>query len=114
MPQKPDLSTVPAEDLLAELHQRPGYVISSWNTEDVAPTLENYIETLSDFENEQVPDLTDEQIKEAAVLFLQKHGTRLQDILAERGNDWIAERCFDSANAILEQVKQEASEAPSP
>ena len=98
-----NLSEVSNDDLVDELLRRSGLVASIWNTEDTGSAIE---------EDEDCPELTDEQFEQAAALLLARSRKGLQEVLAERGNEYLATRWVMVKEEILEEVAPAAGSKP--
>lgn len=88
------------DELLTEIRSR-GMVPSVWNVEDVDSLIE---------EDDAAADLTPEQAKQAAQLFLDRVGSGLEDILGERGNSYLTDRWDEIGAEVISAV----TSAPAP
>lgn len=89
------LKDIPTDDLIAELRRRPGIVPSIWNTEDVSSLIED---------EPACAALTEEQGDALAVAFLESNGRFLENVLAERGNDFLADRWDIEKERLISEI----------
>lgn len=102
MSERPDLSLITDEQLKDELRSR-GYALSIWSKEDVISLIHD---------DEDCAHLTDEQLQEAAQIALDEMGHGLENVLAERGNDYTADRWYgDLRGTVLAAIKDAAPKA---
>jgi hypothetical protein len=70
-------------ELMAELERRGGVCCSNWTVEDARPVVEH---------DEECGGLSEAEVDEIAARFLAVASGGLRDILAERGNGYLADR----------------------
>jgi hypothetical protein len=91
------LTDVSDEDLVDELLRRRATLVASlWNIDDVRELVGK---------DTDCADLSEEQVTEGALLLLTRVSDGLQDVLAERGNNYTAERWDDLKDEILTQIR---------
>lgn len=90
------LKDVPTDELIAELRRRPGIVPSIWSTEDVTSLIED---------EPDCAHLTEQQAEKLAIVFLETSGRALEDVLAERGNGFLADRWDDHKEHLLSEIR---------
>lgn len=88
------------QDLINELQKR-GLVPVVWNHEDAAGPI---------LDDEAAEDLDEAQVEKAARLLLARAEEGLNDILGERGNNYLADRWSELSDEILAEVRA----APAP
>lgn len=97
----PALSDVSDEDLDDELLRlRATLVASVSNIDDVRKLVAK---------DPDCADLSEEQVTEGALLLLTRVSNGLQDVLAERGNNYTAERWDELKDEILRQTRGSTS-----
>ena len=89
-----DVSSLEADALLRELRRR-GLVVSAWSQDDATSTLEN---------DDATAILTDEQFGQLGEQLFAKATISLEDLLAARGNQHIADLWDIHRTALIEEV----------
>lgn len=97
------LSGATDEQLIGEILRRQGLAASIWNVEDALGAIRG---------DEDLEGKTDEELRPLALAFLMRIASGLQDVLGERGNDYLSDRWFDLRDKIAAEVG--SSVAPRP
>lgn len=91
------LTEASIDELVAELHNR-GHaqaVVSVWTKEDTRTAID---------QDDDLPDLTPEQMDLLASNFLEHLGGKLTDILGQRGNEFIDDMWAMERSTLLADV----------
>jgi len=90
--QPSPLAGIPTEDLVAEIMHRADVIPSIWNLDDAKQLI---------VDDADCGDLTDAQAEEAARMFTSGVRDGMEDILGQRGNDYLSDRWQMDKAAIL-------------
>ncbi|WP_454734467.1 hypothetical protein [Cupriavidus pauculus] len=96
LPGTTDLSTFENVALIGELRRR-GLIVSAWSQEDVVASLEN---------DDETDGLTDTQFNLLEEQLFEKARVSLEDLLAGRGNQHIADTWDIHRTTLLQEVNQ--------
>lgn len=90
------LKNIPTDDLISELRRRPGIVPSIWSTEDVSSLIQD---------EAACGQMTEKQSEALAICFLQASARSLESMLAEKGNDFLADRWEIEKEKLISEIE---------